>query len=232
MYCGHIPATGMHAHPCPVVLIGLSGRFRLTLDDHTSLTAHSAVVGAGVQHVFDPQGENVATLYIEPDDPAAQSLLPLLKSHRGVLIDACVPVGDRAIAASRLRNFDLDGLLANPLPHAPAIDPRVSRVMQALRNQAGTRVNRAEAAAWTHLSESRFNHVFTAQCGVSFRSYRIWSQLRVAMAAMAASTRLTDAAMEGAFADSAHFSKRFRETFALTPSSVMHNRTQVTLLEP
>ncbi|MFY7907731.1 MAG: helix-turn-helix domain-containing protein, partial [Burkholderiaceae bacterium] len=201
----------MHAHPCPVVLIGLSGRFRLTLDDHTSFTAHSAVVGAGVRHVFDPQGEQIATLYLEPDDTAARALLPLLMSHRGVLVDVCAPIADRATTASRLHHVDLDGLLAHTLPHAPAMDPRVCRVMQTMRNQAGTQVKRSDAAAWAHLSESRFNHVFASHCGVSFRSYRIWCQLRVAMAAMAANVRLTDAAMAGAFADSAHFSKRFRE---------------------
>ena len=42
--------------------------------------------------------------------------------------------------------------------------------------------------------------------------------------------RLTDAALDGAFADSAHFSRMFRSTFGMTPSSVLRPLREVTVL--
>lgn len=76
-------------------------------------------------------------------------------------------------------------------------------------------------ATAVHLSSSRFNHLFSAEVGVSFRDYRIWSQVRSAMSSMAQGPRLTDAALSGAFVDSSHFSRMFRRTFGMTPSSVL-----------
>lgn len=81
------------------------------------------------------------------------------------------------------------------------------------------------------LSASRFNHLFRAEMGVSLRSYRVWSQVRLAMAGLAVSPRLTDAALHGDFADSAHFSRMFRQTFGMTPSSVLKPLKQVMLLD-
>ena len=51
-----------------------------------------------------------------------------------------------------------------------------------------------------------------------------------AIAGLAISPRLTDAALHGAFSDSAHFSRVFRQTFGMTPSSVLKPLKEVTLL--
>ena len=71
------------------------------------------------------------------------------------------------------------------------------------------------------LSASRFNHLFAQEVGVSFRSYRVWAQVRRAMTGLGPRLNLTEAALEGAFSDSSHFSRTFRQTFGMTPSSVL-----------
>lgn len=67
-------------------------------------------------------------------------------------------------------------------------------------------------------------------CSMQALHYRRWSQVRMAMAGLATSPRLTDAALHGAFADSAHFSRMFRQTFGMTPSSVLRPLRQVHVL--
>ena len=49
-----------------------------------------------------------------------------------------------------------------------------------------------------------------------------------ALGGLAVSPRLTDAALEGAFVDSSHFSRTFRQTFGMTPSSVLKPLRSVT----
>ena len=71
LYLGEIPATGWHRHAAPVLLLGLSGRFRLLLPKGREESCHSALIDAGVEHVFDPQGERVALMYLEPDAPSS-----------------------------------------------------------------------------------------------------------------------------------------------------------------
>ena len=74
LYLGEIPATGWHCHASPVLLMGLSGRFALHWGEGRMETCHSALVDAGVEHLFDPCGEVVALVYLEPDSPEARSL--------------------------------------------------------------------------------------------------------------------------------------------------------------
>lgn len=231
LYQGDMPATGWHCHAAPVLLMGLSGRFALHLPQGGVQTCHSALVNTGVEHVFDPCGEQVAVMYLEPDSVEARSLRPQFAAQGGVILDVCVPVQARSPMDAYLRNFDLQALLRWDCPAVAPIDARVARSLLALRSPVGlgdTVPGRDAAAAVAHLSASRFNHLFSAEMGVSFRSYRVWSQVRGALGALSTDSRLTQAALEGGFVDSSHFSRMFRQTFGMTPSSVLKPLRQVT----
>ena len=231
VYVGEVPASGWHCHAAPVLLLGLSGRFALHLELGRPQHCHSALVDAGVWHLFDPCGERVALVYLEPDAPEARAMRPLLGPEGGVMLDVARPVASRSTTESALRSFDLPRLLRCKVPDAVApLDARVARSLQALRQPQAARMGRSDLAAGVHLSASRFNHLFRDEMGVSLRSYRVWSQVRLAMAGLALSPRLTDAALHGDFADSAHFSRMFRQTFGMTPSSITRPLRSVTLL--
>lgn len=221
LYLGELPATGWHRHASAVFLQGLSGRFALHLPAGRVETCHSALVDTGVEHVFDPRGEAVALVYLEPDAVEAGALRALFRQRGGVILDPARPVQARSASQTRLQSFDLPALLALDLPAALPLDARVQRSLRLMRQGAERPWERETMAAAVHLSSSRFNHLFSTEVGVSFREYRIWSQVRSAMSSMAQGPRLTDAALSGAFVDSSHFSRMFRRTFGMTPSSVL-----------
>ncbi len=233
LYVGDLPATGWHCHAAPVLLMGLSGRFALHWGAGQVETCHSALVDAGVEHLLDPCGEQVALMYLEPDSLEARSLRRVFERQGGVVLDVTRPARARSAIDARLRSFDLQALLQPALDGGAvsALDPRVARSLQALRSPQGARLARDGLALGVQLSGSRFNHLFRAEMGVSLRSYRVWSQVRLAMAGLAVSPRLTDAALHGDFADSAHFSRMFRQTFGMTPSSVLKPLKEVMLVD-
>jgi AraC-like DNA-binding protein len=230
LYQGELPATGWHRHASPVLLMGLSGRFALHLPPNGVgargaiggvQICRSALVDTGVEHVFDPCGEQVAMMYLEPDSAEARSLRPHFVAQGGVIFDPAVTVQARSSIDAYLRSFDLSSLLHLDCPAFAPLDGRVARSLQALRQPCDTTWGRDAAAAAAHLSASRFNHLFRAEMGVSFRSYRVWSQVRAAMVALGANPTLTRAALDAGFVDSSHFSRMFRQTFGMTPSSVL-----------
>lgn len=234
LYQGELPATGWHCHASPVLLLGLSGRFALHLPHGRVQTCHSALVDTGIEHVFDPCGEQVALVYLEPDSAEARSLRPHFAAHsdgvRGVIFDAAVPVQARSSMDAYLRSFDLQSLLQLDCPAVAPVDARVARSLLALRQAGGAVPGRDAAAATAHLSASRFNHLFRAEMGVSFRSYRVWSQVRAAMGALVTNPTLTMAALDAGFVDSSHFSRMFRQTFGMTPSSVLKSLKEIALV--
>lgn len=230
LYMGALPATGWHRHAAPALLVGLSGRFGLQLAGGRVESCRSALVDTGVEHVFDPRGEQVALIYLEPDAPEARGLRTLLCQQGGLVFDPVRPATTRAATDQRLRSFDLASLL-RPRGTAPApLDARVARGLALLRAPRMHPARRADVAATALLSSSRFNHLFSAEMGVSFRSYRVWWQVRAAMMGLGPGINLTKAALHGAFADSSHFSRTFRQTFGMTPSSVLKPLKQVQLL--
>lgn len=230
LYVGELPATGWHRHAAPVLLLGMSGRFAVHLAPGRVETCHSALIDTGVWHLFDPCGERVALVYLEPDCAEARSMRPLLRQHGGVLFDPAARAGARGTVEARLRSFDLHALLGWRFEAVAELDARVLRSLQHLRRARDGVLPREQVARAAHLSVSRFNHLFREEMGVSFRSYRVWSQVRAAMAGLATQPRLTDAALHGAFSDSAHFSRTFRQTFGMTPSSVLKPLREVTLV--
>ncbi|WP_119965028.1 helix-turn-helix transcriptional regulator [Simplicispira lacusdiani] len=230
LYVGELPATGWHRHAAPVLLLGLSGHFAVHLASGRVESCHSALIDMGVWHLFDPCGERVALVYLEPDSAEARGLRPWFRQQGGVVFDPATPTRARGCTEARLRSFDLQGLLGQRFETAAELDARVLRSLRHLRMARDGALPRDQVAQAAHLSASRFNHLFREEMGVSFRSYRVWSQVRAAMAGLATQPRLTDAALHGAFSDSAHFSRTFRQTFGMTPSSVLKPLREVTLV--
>lgn len=230
LYRGELPATGWHSHAAPVLLIGVSGRFVLRFSHGHTESCYSAWIDSGVEHVLDACGEQVATMYLEPDAPDARRWRAHFATHGGIVLDPCIRAQARSNMDTYLRNFDLDTLLRSGCADVAPLDPRVAQSVNALRRPDGAAPGRAALAQASGLSESRFNHLFRAEMGVSFRSYRVWSQVRGAMGALSADSRLTQAALAGGFVDSSHFSRMFRQTFGMTPSSVLKPLRDVTLI--
>src|SRR3990167_6550525 len=104
------------------------------------------------------------------------------------------------------------------LPDLPPPDPRLIKVIEALsRGQMG----REELAAVVHLSPTRFSHWFVEHTGLPLRSYVRWLRLTQALQHLAKGARLTDAAHQAGFSDSAHFSRTFRALLGIDPSSAL-----------
>ncbi|TBN47188.1 AraC family transcriptional regulator [Pseudomonas sp. BGI-2] len=104
------------------------------------------------------------------------------------------------------------------LPDLSPPDPRLIKVIEALRRG---KTGRRELAAVVHLSPTRFSHWFVEQTGLPLRSYARWLRLTQALQHLAKGVRLTDAAHEAGFSDSAHFSRTFRALLGIDPSSAL-----------
>lgn len=230
LYLGALPASDWHSHAAPVLLVGLSGRFALQFPDGRIDTCHSALIDAGVDHVFDARGESVATIYLEPDSPEARSLRFHFGRAGGVMLDPVKRLSALANVERYLSTFDLPALLPWQFAAREPLDARVANAVWRMREGAAQGFDRDRAARIAGLSVSRFNHLFSEQMGVSFRTYRGWSQVRSAIATLATQPRFTQAALEGGFVDSSHFSHAFRKCFGNTPSSILKGLRSVIVL--
>jgi AraC-like DNA-binding protein len=225
LFQGHLPVTSWHKHAAPVLLVGLSGDFGVHLRDGTTETCRSALIDADIEHIFDPRGEQLAAIYLEPDAPEVRGLRAAFLKRESVAFNIAKVPGQRGCFDRHLAQFDLGAVLKYSFADVvtPNLDARIARSLPLLRTHDGEPIARATLAQQANLSESRFNHLFSAEMGVSFRRYRSWSLLRSALLHLPRSRSFTDAALNGGFVDSAHFSHVFRDMFGLTPSAVLKN---------
>lgn len=114
-------------------------------------------------------------------------------------------------------------------PSGAVSDARVRAALDLLRTDPGGRLTAAQVAASVHLSPSRFQHLFSAETGTSFRRYRLWARMQHVAAAVSRGATLTQAATDAGFASSAHFSDSFRDMFGLSATRLLTPATRLTV---
>ncbi|MGH1338515.1 MAG: helix-turn-helix transcriptional regulator [Aureispira sp.] len=98
------------------------------------------------------------------------------------------------------------------------MDKRIQEILVWLQEQSGPPISAAKAAQQIYLSTSRFLHLFRQETGVTYRRMQLWIKLIEAYQQLGEAGNLTELAYSAGFADSAHFSRTFKETFGLSPS--------------
>ncbi len=104
--------------------------------------------------------------------------------------------------------------------HLHEADHRINQALEYLENNSQRVIPAEETANHCNLSTSRFLHIFKEQTGLTYRRAQLWTKLLKALPLLK-SFNLTETAHEAGFADSAHFSRTFRENFGFSPHEIL-----------
>lgn len=217
-----------HAHFAAQITVALDRPFRVCLDAASPwISTQAAIFAPNQMHQLDCGGAMLAHLFI--DSPQCRHAISSVceTGYRQM------PEFSRVMAAlneARQGRLDIDAAeqaarqwLDCAVPQAAepsALDPRISAALAWIGNHPGETVTGGLLAAQTHLSESRFTHLFRQQTGLPLSRYLLWSRLLSAVEAVAGGQDLTAAAHAAGFADLAHMSRTFRGTFGVMPSAL------------
>ena len=217
-----------HSHHAYQLTIATSGARADIRTEDGLLQGRVILIGPDVNHAIEPDGK-IALIFADPEGRAGTGLRRLLNGRSTACLDP---------------PEELDGLLEQIwlLPHPgrsrlseignailrlfldtepeTAINARIERVLAWIDENPTDLFRSSDAARIACLSESRFSHLFVAEVGLPFRTYVLWRRLMKAVEAMSSGARMTAAAHESGFADSAHFSRTFHRMFGLPPASM------------
>jgi AraC-like DNA-binding protein len=233
IWIGHTEEkTEIHAHHLIQLTLALSDgpvRFQTPGQDWQSYAA--AIVGSQQPHALEARGQLVAIIFIEPT--SREGLVLRKRYPEGVhaldadafaaeaqALAACFvgEAADEALAShARASIARLSSIQA--MPFRP-LDKRVERAIEELRRRLGESVTLAEIAEHVHLSAERFRHLFLEETGIRFRPYILWLRFEIALASLTAGKNVTEAALDGGFADSAHFARTFKRLCGVSAISV------------
>lgn len=226
LYLGPTHDPRAHRHYALQAVAALDGELEVELPPGASFRCEAVRIPGQAPHRIVSAGP-IAMVLVEDDrvdgealagDPRREISAELRRALRTLALEptAC---GVTELRDALLRAFGLSLRRA-----ARDRDPRVDDVLRHL--SAADEPRLAEVAAAVGLSAERCRHLFRDAMGLPFRRYRLWRRLlEGAQQCMDGATGTTSAYASG-FADSAHFSRTFRQTFGLTPSTVFRPDTR------
>lgn len=228
VYLGPGSAAEWHAHDAIQLVWGVDGTVRVASDDG-DVEMGAAIIPSRTAHAIFADHTRLALILVEPLGARGHALQRFAANHvRSDLAPRLAAHAPPVWPSNAIHVLAwCDGLVASLVPGAPtpsddaAIRPEVRAAVRYVDDALDAVPRLADAARRVGLSPTRLTHLFSAQVGMPFRRFVLWSRLRRAALAVKAGADLTEAAAEAGFADSAHFSRVFRATFGLAPSTVL-----------
>ena len=222
------PGAAASAHRHDAIQFAWCREREIQVTTDAGLIAANAVLIASRQlHDFDAGGAPVVVVLLEPAGPLGREIGALARDWEGrdLLgrldgIDFPSATDPSALVGSARQ------LLRALAGEASLVRGRVPRpeVLDAQRviDSALSGIPRLEVAARSvGLSSRQLRRSFVEEVGVPFRRYVLWRRLRRALLGVRDGMDLTSAAAEAGFADAAHFSRTFKQSFGLSPSEVL-----------
>lgn len=229
VYIGPAGDTERHRHHAIQVAVALDDPVLVVLPDESTTDCWAAVVGPDVQHAIDARGSWVGLYYVEGDSeegrilsvalgpsgwavPARPVASALEGSFRNLPPD---PVDDDL----RLLGAEIAGALGLcKSEETPSADEVVDAAIATLKKVVPGEIRAAGLADRVGVPQRDLSAAFRRVTGLSIRSYVLWLRLQLSVRALAGGSNLTEAAHAAGFADGAHMSRVFRDTFGVPPS--------------
>lgn len=230
--------TDCHRHHAAQLCMSLSNqplRIRGNQGDWWK-TGTAFFVPPDTEHQIANDEAPLALLYLDPEAAeCARACRRFGSDGIHAMPDEALPSGWSQALTSLASNIDeadhfCQQLLGYPLGQWRALDPRLRRALAWLDSHLTESIRLPELARAANASESWLTHHFSEAIGVPVRRYVLWRRLRQAVEAALAGASLTGAAHQSGFADSAHLSRTFRDTFGVTPSFLFAARDRLTVV--
>jgi AraC-like DNA-binding protein len=206
---GHV---AMHANAVTCVLSGRRAPVSVS-DGGGSITADIVLVRADAAHEVRAQDGGFCALYLGglawPGGGEVAVALEGPLAYR-----AADAICGRDDAEHELRSALGQGVE----PLAPAI----ASIRRRLAEDPMHRMTQLELGRRLGVERTTALRMFKAATGQTFRSYKRWTGLLHAIDRIIAGSPIGAAALDSGFADAAHFSRAFRDSFGLSPTRALN----------
>lgn len=234
IFLGKVNENSFHKHYALQLTIGVDETFELETESK-KIHSKCAIVHPQVLHRLDSKDERVLIVLLNP----GSTLGHFLSKH--MTSDPIEEFEEEWIGYLRMFVQDLFKKEINEKTFLSACinsmaefnsrclaakhqtDKRVLASLQYLDRHTREVVPLKEIAEEMCLSESRFQHLFQEQTGISFRRMQLWKRLLSSFDHIRNTKTLTELAHLSGFSDSSHYSKTFKESFGFSPSVVFAN---------
>ena len=210
VFSAGIDRVALHANPVTCVISGIRGAVSV-IGGSTRVTGDVVLIRPGIEHEVICEG-GINAMYLDGLSwPDGAALAERLQGRLGNLAFDALFQGGGAQEELRRR-------LAHGLPVFPQ---QLASVIEELTSDPMSRMSQQELADRLKMERTRALRLFKAGTGQTFRRFKQWAGLRRAARQIASGELVRTAAMDGGFADTAHLTRTFRNSFGVTPSEAI-----------
>lgn len=227
LYAGPVADTEPHSHHAIQIVFSFDVPFDIEIGSER-LRTHCIAINRDVVHQFLGQEKSYLFFYVEPESEFGGQLQTKLANGY-----ECWEKGHvflKKIQSSIQQNGLFVGTVKKALaealnltPITPQLDDRIARVIDLIEKKPDRKLSIPLLAESAELSESRLQHLFKEQTGISMKRYMLWKRMIDGIGFAAHGSDLTTAAFEAGFSDAAHMSRTFKEMFGINLSKIFEN---------
>lgn len=238
IFLGKVGDNSFHQHYALQLTVGIDEKFEMETEDG-KISSDALVVHAEVSHRLDTKGEPVLIFLFNPASTLGYFFTKHLTSQPvqefdeewiGYLRMFVRDLYKKEINEKTFLSACINSMAefsSRCLMTKPQMDKRILASLQYLDRHTREITPLKELADEMCLSESRFQHLFKEETGVSYRRMQLWKRLLSSFDHLRTTETLTELAHQSGFSDSSHYSKTFKECFGFAPSDVFANSNLV-----
>ncbi|TGL03162.1 AraC family transcriptional regulator [Leptospira bouyouniensis] len=232
IFIGTIIETSKHNHNAIQITLSAYNDFTVEFDE-ISISTKSIIINSNCNHKLIGRKGKQIVISIENASNHSRAFHALLgeNPYREINID---PKLIQTIESDAKENKNLSIVLEKIISHlniefnkVNKIDERIKKILNIIENVEEKKISVKKLAAQVALSESRIQHLFKIQIGMSIKKYLLWKRLVDGIHMITSGKDFTEAAYEAGFADSAHMSRTFKQMFGINLFDLFHNSRSV-----
>ncbi|MGQ0581031.1 MAG: helix-turn-helix domain-containing protein [Reyranella sp.] len=206
-----VDGIALHCNPVVCVISGIRGAVSV-IGGGVRVSGDIVLIRPGVEHRIDCTGSGLNAMYLDGLAwPGGATLAQRLTGG----------IGDLALAAMFQNVEAQDELRRRLAVDTPRCPPRLAAVIEGLTSDPMSRMTQFELADRLQMERTGALRLFKAVTGQTFRRFKQWSGLQHAARQVASGELVRTAALDAGFADTAHLTRTFRQSFGLTPSEAL-----------
>lgn len=235
-FIGTINDTNFHIHHAIQITIGINNNFYIQTENESILTK-SIIIKSNLKHKLIGENGIQAVLLLEPKSTFGEIISKYLENNQYRLIDTSKNISE--IVKSSINSKELNALtiiktificLGISINTQTNIDFRINKLLNIIDNNYEKKISVNELANSVSISESRLQHIFKNQVGISIKKYLLWKRLIDGIGIITSGKDFTFASHEAGFSDSAHMSRTFKKMFGINLQDIFKNSRSVQVI--
>ena len=236
LFIGQVLDNDIHRHHLLQLTVAIEDNFNLLLDGVWT-KSNGIIIKPDFNHQLNGSGSSQILLLIDPESDEG---IHIMKSHlkgdpyihidmeplRKIIINSLKSIKEKTIPLEVIINKILLTLGTETKDYSK-IDSRIVKTINLIKNLEDKKILIKDLAKEASLSESRIQHLFKDEIGISIKRYLLWRRLIDAISLIRKYSDLTTAAHGAGFSDSAHMSRTFRDSFGLNLSEIFKNSRSI-----